>query len=909
MAVVFAALFMQQHPQPPPQTTPSPAPTAAAIAADTGSLRHSSGRTPPVATATRVAHGTIHIDGHFDEPAWAEAEPITTFTQQRPHEGDPATERTEVRLLYDDDAIYVAARMYDSDPAGIRTELARRDASYGSNASDWFGLAFDSYHDHNSSFTFRVNPSGIKSDRLVNQDGNSADEGWDPVWNVATSRDSLGWMAEIRIPFSQLRFPHAETQVWGIQLIRHIERKAEDARFGWSRSNERGFASFFGHMVGLSHLPQPRRLELLPYATAREERVDPGSATNPFNDGSREIATAGLDLKYGLTSNLTLDATLNPDFGQVEDDPAFVNLTAFEQRQNERRPFFVEGGDIFRFGGQQFFYSRRIGRPPQGSADSRGGSYVDQPLNTTILGAAKLSGRTAGGWSVGLLEAVTAREFATVDSAGVRFDDEVEPFTNYLVARGKRDFHGGSNQVGFIATAVNRSLDGPRLAFIRGAAYSGGLDFGHRFSRNRYNLTGSLGLSRISGDTLAIQRAQRSSARYYQRPDAEYVEYDPARTSLAGWTAALNLNKEAGRYQFGLSASAVSPGFELNDAGFQTTADFANAFAYANRRWTQPGRVFRDFFVGNNANVSVNFGGVRTALRYNLNASGQFLNYWGAFAYGGFNVRSLNDRLTRGGPLASSPFYWYLGSGGSTDSRRRVAAYLEVLHEGNEIGGTGWYVWSSVQLRPTSAIAVSIGPSYSTGTSILQYQQTQTDQAATATYGRQYVFATIHQQSLDLTTRLNVTFSPTLTLQLYTQPFVATGDYDGFKELARPRSLDYVIYGETPGSTLRCYDAANAAVSCSGAAAPAYYVANPDTAAGRRDVRIRNPDFHSPSLHGNAVLRWEYRPGSTFFLVWTTSCSAFSTDPQFSAGSDLQHLCQGPSANVFAVKVNYWISF
>ena len=790
----------------------------------------------------------------------------------------------------------------------IMDELARRDASYQSNSSDWFGLAFDSYHDHTSSFTFRVNPSGIKSDRLNNQDNYSIDEGWDPVWDVATSRDSLGWTAEIRIPFSQLRFPNTETQVWGIQLQRYVQRKAEDARFGWSRQNERGFASFFGHLFGLAHLPQPRRLEVLPYTTAREERIDPGAAGNPFNDGSREIASAGLDLKYGLTSNLTIDATVNPDFGQVEDDPAFVNLTAFEQFLNERRPFFVEGGDIFRFGGQRFFHSRRIGRAPQGSGNARGG-FVDQPLNTTILGAAKLSGRTAGGWSIGLLEAMTAREFATVDSAGVRFQDEVEPFTNYVVARGKRDSHGGSDQVGFIATAVNRSIDDPRLDFIRGAAYSAGLDFGHRFSRNRYNLTGSVGFSRISGDTLAIQRAQRSSARYYQRPDAEYVAYDPARTSLAGWTAALSLYKESGRYQFGLSGSAVSPGFDLNDAGFQTTADYAIASAYGNRRWTRPGKVFRNFFVGNNANVMVNFGGARTALRYNLNASGQFLNYWGAYVYGGVNIRSLNDRLTRGGPLASSPFYWYLGGGGSTDSRRRVAAYLEVYREGNEIGGAGWSVWSSLDLRPSSAIAVSVGPSYSTGTSMLQYLQTQTDTTATATLGRQYVFAQIRQKSLDLTTRLNVTFSPTLTLQLYTQPFVATGDYYRFKELARSRSLDYVAYGETPGSTLRCYDATDTAMSCSGAAAPAYYVANPDTTARRRDVRIRNPNFSSRSLRGNAVLRWEYRPGSTLFFVWTTNCSAFSGDPRFSAGNDIQHLCQGPSANVVAVKLNYWLSF
>ena len=910
VGALLAAALLQQQPQQSRQQAVGPAPAPAALAVDTGSLRHTSGRTPPVATAARVPHGTIHVDGRFDEPAWAGAEPVTGFTQTVPHEGDPATERTEVRIVYDDDAIYVAARMHDSELHGVRTQLARRDAY---TEADRFYVAFDSYHDHNSSFVFDVNPSGVKRDYLIGQDGYSYDAGWDPVWEVATSQDSAGWSAELRVPLSQLRFSQAQEQVWGVNFFRHIQRKAEDDVFAWSRQDERGYASFFGHLFGLSRLPQPRRLEVLPYTTAREERINPGSPDNPFNDGSREIASAGFDLKYGLTSNLTLDATFNPDFGQVEADPAFVNLSAFEQFFSERRPFFVEGADIFRFGGQQFFYSRRIGREPQGFADSRGG-FVDQPQRSTILGAAKLSGRTAGGWSVGLLEAATAREFATVDSAGERFHDEVEPFTNYLVARGKRDFHGGSNQIGFIATAVNRSIDDARLDFLPTAAYAGGFDFGHRFHHNRYNLTGSIGLSRVAGDTAAIRRAQRSSARYYQRPDADYVEYDSTRTSLTGWTVSLSLDKESGRYQFGVYGSAISPGFDLNDAGFQTTADYAVTSGYANRRWTRPGKVFRYLFVGNNAAVNINFGGVRTALRYNFNTYGQFLNYWGAEAHYSVSFRSLSGNLTRGGPLAYSPTSWSVSGGLWSDSRKRISVSLYGSYSENLIGGSGQGLFAYVTLRPASAISVSIGPEYSTSNAILQYVRQQADTTATATFGTRYVFAQIRQKSLDLTTRLNLTFTPTLTLQLYTQPFVATGDYYRFKELARPRSLDYVVYGETPGSTIspHCFDATGTEVSCAGAGAPApsYYTADPDGAAGPQDsVRIGNPDFSSRSLRGNAVLRWEYRPGSTLFFVWTTSCSAFSGDPRFSAGDDVQHLCQGPSANVFAVKMNYWLSF
>jgi hypothetical protein len=904
MLTVALALYTVQAAQTVAQPRrEGPPPSPAAVAADTGALHHRNGRTPPLAHARRVTT-TIHLDGRLDERAWVSAPPISEFTQMNPHEGQPATERTEIRFLYDDDAIYVGARLHDSDPAGIRSQLARRDAG---TSADRIEVAFDSYHDHISTFVFGVNPSGVKTDQLIGNDGYAWDGGWDPVWSVATARDSLGWTAEFRIPFSQLRFSTAPNQVWGVNVFRRIERKAEDVRFAWSNPSDRGYASFFGHLLGLERLPQPRRLELLPYLTMRDERINPGAPNNPFNDGARQLASGGLDVKYGLTSNLTIDATFNPDFGQVEADPAFVNLTAFEQFFDERRPFFIEGIDIFRFGGQQFFYSRRIGRAPQGFADSRGG-FVDQPSNATILGAAKLSGRTAGGWSIGLLEAATAREVATVDSSGARYKDVIEPFTNYLVARGKKDFGGGSNQLGFIATAVNRHIDDPRLEFLRDAAYSGGLDFSHRFNKNVYNLSGSIGFTRISGDTLAIQRAQRSSARYYQRPDADYVDFDPARTSLTGWTAALNLGKEAGAYQFGLSGDATSPGFELNDAGFQTSADDVSFYGFVNRRWSKPGKVFRYAFIGNNASISQNFGGVRTGQRYNLNTFHQFLNYWGVDAHYSYQWRTLSDGLTRGGPLAYSPASSSVSGGFSSDGRKPLSVFLGGYYSWNEIGGSGAGMYSGVDARPSSRISLSVGPSISRSNSMLQFVQSQDDAAAAATFGRQYVFAQVRQTSLDLTTRLNVTFTPTVSLQLYTQPFVATGDYYRFKELARARSLDHVVYGETPGSTVTCYDDADTAVSCASGSI-SYVIADPDGAAPRRSVTISNPDFNVRSLHGNAVLRWEFRPGSTAYFVWSSQCSAVSAEPRFRGSTELRQLCTGRSDNVFAVKMNYWLSF
>jgi hypothetical protein len=907
--LLVAAMLLQPQAS---GTVTGPMPAPAAIANDTGALSHNNGRVPPVARALRIT-AAPHVDGRLDDAAWTAAEPITEFTQNVPREGQPASERTEVRIVYDDVAVYVGARMFDGEPGRIVAKLGRRDSYTNSDA---FTVSFDSYLDHRTSFQFGVNPAGVKSDQITSDDQGFGDDSWDPVWEVVTQVDSLGWTAELRIPLSQLRYPPAAEQVWGVNVSRFIQRKAESAEWAWSAQTERGFASFFGHVFGLAGLPQPRRLELLPYATARQERVPPGDPADPFNDGSRELGNAGLDLKYGLTSNLTVGATFNPDFGQVELDPAFVNLTAFEQFFQERRPFFVEGAGIFNFGGgggfggTQYFYSRRVGRTPQGYAPYRGpGTFTDGPDNTTILGAAKLSGRTGGGWTVGLLEAVTAREYATTDSAGVRIRDEVGPVTNYFVGRGKRDFRGGASQIGFMATAVHRDLRDPDLAFLRSAAYAAGLDFSHRFARNRYSVSGSFGASHVRGDTLAIQRAQLSSARYFQRPDAGYVEYKPGRRSLGGWRGALSFGRISGNLTYSVNANATSPGFELNDAGFQTSADDAGTSASVNRRWTRPGKVFRQAQIGFNAGAGWNFGGVRTNTYLGAFGFGQLLNYWNLNASLFASAAALSDGLTRGGPLGYSPASGSVFVGVSTDFRKPWQVFVGVNHFESEIGANFRSVFTEFSWRPSGAVSISMGPGLNYSRTVQQFVMPVVDSTATATFGHRYVFAEIDQRGVDLTTRLDLTVSPTLSLQLFAQPFVSTGDYSRFKELRRPRRADFIVYGEEPGSTLECYDAASGGIPCAGPVAPSYYVADPDGPAPRPSTLIFNPDFAFRSLRGNAVLRWEYRPGSTLFFVWTTSCSAFSGDPRFSVGDDIQHLCQGPSANVVAVKMNYWLSF
>ena len=896
--LLVAALAVQQQAALPLRNAP--------LAIDAAALRHRDGRMAPVMTAVRAMAATPRIDGRLDDVAWTLAEPATDFRQRSPRDGDSATERTEVRIVYDNEAVYVGARMFDSEPARIAAQLGRRDDL---GASDYFEVAFDSYHDHLTSFLFYVNPRGVKMDLVASTDFPFGDTGWDPVWEVATERDSLGWTAELRIPLSQLRFSSTATQVWGVNFIRFVQRTGEDSWWSYVPQTQQGFASNFGHVLGLAELPQPRRLEVLPYVAGIEERIDPGASTNPFNDGSREVGRIGLDLQYGLTSNLTLNATVNPDFGQVEADPAQVNLTAYETYFLERRPFFVEGADIFRavspgnipVNGPELLYSRRIGRSPQGSALDRGeDSFVDQPSNTTILGAAKLSGRTGSGWSLGFLDAVTAREYATVDLAGARFRDQVEPLTNYGVLRAKRDFRGGATTLGFTATSVNRRIDDARLDFLRTAAHAGGMDFHHRFAGNRFMGFATLGYSYIGGDTLAIQTAQRSSARYYQRPDAEYVSFDPARTSLYGWNAAAGFSEEAGATKFAAGVQATSPGFEINDLGYQSRSDRLTAIGRAVRLWTRPGPVFRSAQLQAMASAGWNFGGDRVSTSANVSAWGQFLNFWSINGGIGLSLRSTSDVLTRGGPLALTATNVSGNLCFTSDQRKPVRVHAGSNANVKELGGRGLGFHLEAEWQPSPRVLLSVGPNFYASREPLQFVTSRVDATAEAMFGRRYLFAEISQRTLDLTTRLNVTLTPALSVQLYVQPFVATGDYQQFKELTAPRSRDYLVYGQAPGSTLTELTDATGAV--------AGYELDPDGTGPRQVVQLGNPDFNARSLRGNAVLRWEYRPGSTLFLVWTANCSAYDANPRFDAAGDVGRLCQGRADNVFAVKLNYWLS-
>lgn len=865
-------------------------------------LRRAADIAPQTVAAARTDRSPI-LDGRLDDPVWQTAMPIAGLRQTDPDEGRAVTESTEVRVVYDGAALYVGARLFDRDPGAIARRLARRDVE---TPSDELRVLLDSYHDHRTTFLFAVSPAGVQRDAVAGDDGDDFDVSWDPVWQAATSVDSLGWTVEIRIPFSQLRFAPAAEQVWGVRFVRWIQRKQELALFPFVPKTESGMASRFAHLVGLQDITVPRPPEVVPYVVARGRFHRPAKQHNPFDDGSTTVGGAGMDVKAGVSTNLTLDLTVNPDFGQVELDPSFVNLTEFEQFLPEQRPFFVEGADIFKFGGNGggltrfsgaplYYYSRRVGRPPQGEATSHG-QFEDEPVNTTILGAAKLSGKTANGWSIGTVEALTAREYATVidTMTGGRFRDEVEPLTSYFSTRLKRNLDGGATTIGFLGTAVNRDLQRPTLNFLRSAAYGGGVDFQHRWHDKTFVLAGSLGGSYIRGDPEAIQIAQRSSNRYFQRPDSRRLHYDSTWTWLAGLSAEAYLSKVAGNWTWSAAGSTTSPGFEVNDLGFQQRVDRHSAALAGGHRWTKPGSLFRNAKATLTGTQSWNYDGDVIQRSLSAYAWGQFRNFWAADVNIVGNGAVMDDRLTRGGPLASKPPGWTAAAEAYTDDRRRITGYGYASYTRNTAGG--WYlsVLPSLTYRPSKRASLSLSIGYEGGWSPAQFIERVTDSTATATLGARYVFADIRQRSLYATVRANLTFSRALSLQLYAQPFTFLGDYAGFKELAARKTFTFNRYGRDEGSTI--------------VGSGDSYTVDPDGAGPARPFTIGNPDFRERSLRVNAVLRWEYRPGSTIFLVWSQTRSNEFVDLSDGIAHDFsQTVFRDRPTNVVQVKVNAWL--
>ena len=817
----------------------------------------------PQAHASRTSQA-VHLDGHLDEAAWAAAAPTTVFTQIDPEEGKPATQATEVRVLYDDAYLYIGARLHDTGPT--RARLGRRDMDPGD--SDWFRVFLDSYHDHRTAFGFEVNPAGVRRDEIRTIDAD--DNTWDPVWDVATSVEADGWSAEMRIPFSQLRYSGAREQTWGVQFERVTGRTNEDALSTFIPKSERGGVPLYGELLGLADLKPGSRLEVLPYGLVRSSYVDGG--INPFKGYPENEAEAGSDLLYRVTSNLTLNAAINPDFGQVEVDPAVVNLGVYETFFQEKRPFFIEGTEIFDFGadgtsGGQVFYTRRIGRAPSLFLPP---GRSDQPQVTRILGAGKLSGKV-GAWSLGILEAVTQKEEGRLQtSATTDTTLTLEPLSNYFVGRARGEWRGGQTIVGGIFTATNRSPDDARVLALHSAAYTGGVDFHHEWGNHMWSVYGDGELSRIEGSAPSITLTELRSNHFFQRPDATHLDLDTDATSLDGYSVNLQMRKQGGRHwRARLGTAFTSPGYEVNDLGFSFRTDrrdFETDLTYVENK---PGALLRNWNVTATQRLERNFDWQPILTFTEVTANATTPQYWTLNAIGTRYYRSFDDRLTRGGPLARRPAWWQGYASLRTDGRKSLTGNLTLTGDDYESGSWDGSVALGLGVKTSSRWNLTVTPTFTRLHSEAQYVTTIANPANAATYGADYLFAPLDQTSFALETRLNVTFTPHLSFETYVQPLLSAQNYGDLRQLVYPGTYDF-----SP------------------------------SALGSADFL----DFNFRSLRGNAVLRWEWREGSTLFLAWQQSRQDEVGIGDFSFARDRAALFRTRPDDVFLVKVTYWLS-
>jgi hypothetical protein len=848
-------------------------------------------------TTKRINPHPPVIDGLMDDPVWEKVPWENNFIQREPYDGVEPTEQTSFKILYDDQNVYITIRAHDSMPESIDRRMTRRDQTEG----DILGVWLDSYYDHCTGFAFLVNAGGVKIDG-VSIDGQQDDWTPDPIWSVATAVDDQGWTAEMKIPLSQLRYGKKQDQIWGLQVGRFLWRKEELSFWQPIPQDAPGFVHLFGELHGIEGIKPSRRIELLPYSVGHIETME-REAGNPFTPWHGKKLSIGLDGKIGITTDLTMDFTINPDFGQVEADPSVVNLTAFETFFTEKRPFFIEGKNIMDyrlmmgngdFSNDNLFYSRRIGGPPSHYPDDNEYEFLRIPKNASILGATKLTGKTKTGWSVGIMDAITSRENATLAQYGINNEKVVEPFTNYFLGRIKKDFNEGATTVGGMLTNTYRDIQEPHLEFLNRNATTGGFDFEHQWKNRSYYVQLTTTFSHIQGTPEALLDAQTSSRRYFQRPDADHVTVDSSRTSMMGHGGSLFFGKSGdGNINFVLGTTWRSPGLELNDMGYLRRADVIMEFAWAQYRFLNPFAIFNRFSFQFNQWRGWDFSGENTFDGGNFNLNAQFKNYWSLGMGIGLNAESLSTTSLRGGPAMLFPARWNFFSSIQTDSKKLFSFGLTGSSNwSKEDGYSKFYmIRPSISWRPGNTFSLSLNPFYMINKDDLQYVDT-----IGLTDSDRYIFGRIDQKTLGLVLRLNYAITPNLTIQYYGQPFVSAGKFTNFKRITDSRADHYEDRFHTYTDEEITYHEDWEEYSFD------------EDRDGSDDYGIEYPDFNFREFRSNLVIRWEYNPGSTLFLVWSQGRTGVESTGQFSFGNDMRDLFNIHPHNVVLLKFNKWFS-
>lgn len=814
---------------------------------------------------TQRLAGAITLDGIPAEDAWNAVEWGGDFTQWQPNEGKAPSQPTSFRILYDDKFLYIAYRCHDVSPDSIVKRMGRRDEFPG----DWVEINIDSYHDMRTAFSFTLSVSGVRNDEFVSSDGNNWDASWNPIWFAKTHVDDKGWTAEVKIPLSQLRYGRGQDKVWGIQVMRRLFRKEERSTWQYIPQSAAVWVSRFGELHGLKDIPMHRQVEIAPYVTVQGEKYkeQPG---NPFARGFDKKLNAGLDGKLAITNDLILDFTINPDFGQVEADPSQVRIDGFQNFFGERRPFFIESRNIFDYqltgseaGGDYdsdlLFYSRRIGSSPHGFPNTTNGEYVKWPQNTSILGAAKFSGKTKKGWSIGVLESITERELATIDKGGERRREMVEPLTNYFVARLQKDIKSGNTIIGGILTGVNREKGLSNL--LHRSAYSGGLDFLQYWKNRAWYVRGNLVFSRVEGTKEAILNTQMSFEHLFQRPGATEVSIDSNRTSLTGMGGTVRFGKIGGNpgrlgqvLKFETGVTVRSPELELNDIGFMLTSNEINHFTWAGLHYQKPFSVFRNARLNYNHWFRWDYSGTFIYQAFNMNAHGTFRNNWQGGTGVTWNSFDISNNALRGASAIRRPAGIGHNMYMNTDYRKKVT-----------ISANAFNFWGfdntmkitdatlGLNIQALDALKFSLSASYA------YYWRRQDQFVSNNNFNNKQrtVVGQVKQNTLRFTGRLSYNITPDLTLQYYGQPFITRPLYDNFAFVSDPLAKNYndrftvfngrqINYNSTTG---------NFSVD--------------ENSDGVVDYSFSKPDFNFVQFRSNLVVRWEYKAGSELYFVWS----------------------------------------
>lgn len=858
------------------------------------------GNTPPVPKRIYTSQNlgsttTPVIDGELDDEVWNGENWATNFIEREPNENTQPAEQTAFKISYDSKFLYVGVKCYDIEPNKINRRMSRRDGFEG----DWVELVIDSYHDLRSAFSLTVTAAGVKGDKVISLNGMNEDITWNPIWYAKSSTNDFGWTAEMKIPLSQFKFGADDNQIWGLQVIRKFFRKEEISVWQRIPIDASGWVSEFGELRGIDNLKPQRQLELQPFIVS-SLRTFEKEPLNPYKDSNLRGFNAGLDGKIGITNDLTLDFTINPDFGQVEADPAAIALDGFQLFFAEQRPFFVENKNIFNyqfsspivggsFSSDNLFYSRRIGRAPQGSTNISEGEFVKSPERSTILGAVKFSGKTKDGLSIGFMESVTASEYAEISNDGNIRQEVIEPLTNYFVGRVQKDFNNKNTFLGGIVTSTIRDI-GENVNFLHKSALSAGIDLLHQWKDRTWYAGANVVMSQVKGSKESILNTQRSISHLFHRIDASHVSVDPNKTSLTGTGGDLKFGKAgSGHIKFETGVTWRTPELELNDIGFMREADDIQNYAGITYSSLQPFGVFRKASIGYQHWFAWDFEGNHNYVDWDIEANGTFNNNWNA-TFGVFSQPHIYSKsILQGGPRIYLPdqygAWWAIG----TDRRKKLFFNLDGWTKtGNEDSYYLFETGISITYQPLNQFSISLSPRYNTIEHRIQFNE-----LVEYNENQRYITSRLDQKTFSMSVRLNYTINPNLSIQYYGQPFITTGRYDDFNYVINPLA-------ERQTEQLQFFDENQISRSQSNTE----YLIDEDRN-GSNDYSFNVPDFSFAQFRSNLVVRFEYKPGSEIFLVWSQGITDYSTPRSGLKDSFREQIFRKKPENTFLIKATY----